>query len=399
MIRTIQTTYRYRLQPTTQQEALFRQFVGARCFVWNWGLARKREYYQATGKTLSHNALSRELTELKCQPATTWLCEIYAQSLQQALRDLERAFQAFFRRVRTGAPKKGYPKFKSKKTDPLSFRLSQHVQIEGEFVHVPKIGRIKAIIHRRIEGVTKSATFKQAPDGHWCVCLVVEQLVPEQQPRPVQSYVGVDVGLKTLGVLSNSEMIANPRFYRTQIGKLARAQRALSRKQKDSRNRGKARRKVACIYNKITNQRKDFLHKLSIDLVRRFNLISIEDLSVRGLAKTKLSTSVLDAGWGMFRSFLTYKADRHDQHLLIIGRFYPSSRLCPNCGAINTNLTLADCIWTCECGAIRDRDLNAARNIDTEGLRLFDEQYVTVGYTETQNACGVSVRPPTGGAK
>ena len=266
MIRTIQTTYRYRLQPTAQQEALFRQFVGARCFVWNWGLARKREYYQATGKTLSHNALSRELTELKCQPATTWLCEIYAQSLQQALRDLERAFQAFFRRVRTGAPKKGYPKFKSKKTDPLSFRLSQHVQIEGEFVHVPKIGRIKAIIHRRIEGVTKSATFKQAPDGHWCVCLVVEQLVPEQQPRPVQSYVGVDVGLKTLGVLSNSEMIANPRFYRTQIGKLARAQRALSRKQKDSRNRGKARRKVACIYNKITNQRKDFLHKLSIDL-------------------------------------------------------------------------------------------------------------------------------------
>jgi IS605 OrfB family transposase len=169
--------------------------------------------------------------------------------------------------------------------------------------------------------------------------------------------------------------------------------------QKDSRNRGKARRKVARLHQKITNQRKDFLHKLSTNLVHRFDLVSLEDLSIRGLARTKLSTSVLDAGWGMFRQFLTYKTERQDRYLMIIGRFFPSSRLCPNCSAINADLTLADRVWTCACGVIHDRDLNAARNIDTEGLRLFYEQHVAVGYPETQNVCGVSVRPSTGGTE
>lgn len=399
MTRTIQTTYRYRLMPTAEQEAKLRQFAGARRFVWNWGLARKREYYQATGKTLTLNALCRELTALKNQPETAWLREMNAQSLQQALRDLENAFEAFFRRVRTGAKKKGYPTFKSKKADPLRFRIPQDVRIEGSHVRVPKIGLMKAIVHRSIVGITKGAMFKQAPDGHWYVHLVAEQVALARQPRPIQAHIGVDVGLKSFGVLSNGETIANPRFYRTQMRKLARAQRALSRKQKDSRNRGRARRKVAHLHHKIANQRKDFLHKLSTNLVRRFDLVSIEDLSVRGLARTKLSTSVLDAGWGMFRQFLTYKTERQDRYLMIIGRFYPSSRLCPNCGAINTDLKLADRIWTCVCGVIHDRDLNAARNIDTEGLRLFLEQHVAVGYPETQNACGVSVRPSTGGTE
>lgn len=181
--------------------------------------------------------------------------------------------------------------------------------------------------------------------------------------------------------------------------KLARAQRALSRKQRNSRNRSKARLKVARLHQKIANQRKDFLHKLSTDLVRRFDLISIEDLNVRGLARTKRSTSVLDAGWSMFRQFLTYKVDRQDRYLMIIGRFYPSSRLCSNCGAINADLALADRVWTCKCGVVHDRDLNAAHNIDAEGLRLFNEQHVAEGYSETQNACGVLVSPPKGGAK
>ena len=195
----------------------------------------------------------------------------------------------------------------------------------------------------------------------------------------MQSHIGVDLGLKSFSVLSNGETIANPRFYRTQMRKLARAQRALSRKQKDSRNRGKARRKVARLHQKVAHQRQDFLHKLSRELVQRFDLISIEDLSIRGFARTKLSASILDAGWGMFRSFLTYKADRRDIHLMIIGRFFPSSRMCGTCGAVNANLKLADRVWICGCGTIHDRDLNAARNIDTEGLRLFYEQNVAGG--------------------
>ena len=239
MTHTIQTTYRYRLAPTAEQESQLRQFAGARRFVWNWGLARKREYYHATGKTLTYNALSRALTALKRHPETAWLNAMHAQSLQQALRDLEQAFHAFFRRVRTDAKKKGYPTFKSKKTDPLRFRMPQDVRIEGSQVRVPKIGLIKAIVHRPIVGVTKGSTFKQASDGHWYVHLVIEQVAPARQPRPVQTHIGVDVGLKSFGVLSNGETIANPRFYRTQMRKLVRTQRAMSRKQKDSRNRSK----------------------------------------------------------------------------------------------------------------------------------------------------------------
>jgi putative transposase len=154
---------------------------------------------------------------------------------------------------------------------------------------------------------------------------------------------------------------------------------------------------LACQYQKVRNQRGDFLHQLSIQLVRENDLISIEDLNTRGLAKTKLARSVLDAGWGSFRRMLDYKADRHDRSVQLIGRFYPSSRLCPACETINHNLTLSDRVWTCVCGMMHDRDLNAARNIDREGLRLF-EQNVAVGHTETQNACGPHVRPATAGS-
>jgi putative transposase len=259
-------------------------------------------------------------------------------------------------------------------------------------VSVPKIGLIKAIVHRPLQGVTKSATFKREACGHWYISLVVEQQIAPTVERPVQTHIGIDVGLKSLLVLSTGETIDNPRWYRTQRRKLRRAQQALSRKQQGSRNRDKARIIVARLHQKVRNQRKDFLHKLSTALVRHFDLISIEDLNVRGLAKTKLSTSVLDASWGLFRSMLTYKADRNDTHLIAIGRFFPSSKTCGTCGLVNVNLTLADRAWTCRCGVHHDRDLNAARNIDREGLRLFD-QFVAAGYAETQNACGDPVRP------
>jgi putative transposase len=230
------------------------------------------------------------------------------------------------------------------------------------------------------------------------VTLVVEQMLPDRTERPVDTQVGIDLGLKSLAVLSTGETIANPYYYRTQTRKLTKAQRALCRKQKatatqpESRNRAKARTQVARLHSKVKNQRKDILHKLSTDLVQRFDLIAIEGLHVRGLAKSKLATSVLDASWSMLRSFLTYKADRQNKHLMVIGRFYPSSRLCPTCGAVNSDLTLADRTWTCSCGAVYDRDLNAARNIAAEGKRLF-ERNVAVGSTETQNACRELVSP------
>ncbi len=394
MTRTIQTTYRYRLNPTFAQETLLNQFAGARRFVWNWALDRKKSHYQQTGKTLGFAALSEELTRLKQQPETAWLREMDSQSLQQALRDLDSAYQHFFRRVKRGEKHKGFPRFKSRKTDTPRFRIPQRVELHAESVAVPKIGMIRAVIHRPLEGVTKGATFKREPDGHWYVCIVAEQQIAPRTDRPVHTHVGVDVGLKSLAVYSTGETIPNPRWYRTQSRKLRRAQQALSRKVKGSHNRGKARVVVARLHQKIRNQRSDFLHKLSTDLVRHFDLVSIEDMSVRGLAKTKLAKSVLDAGWGMFRAMLEYKADRNDSHVVAIGRFFASSKMCGACGWIH-ELSLSMREWDClnpACGVHHDRDLNAARNIDYEGKRLFDLR-VAAGHAETQNACGDPVSP------
>jgi putative transposase len=254
MRRTIQTTYRYRLDPTAEQVNLLNQFAGARRFVWNWALGRKRDHFRQTGKTLSYNDLAAELTRLKQQPEMAWLREMDSQSLQQALRDLDSAYQRFFRRARNGDKKKGFPKFKSKKTDTPRFRIPQRVVLQDAFVSVPKIGLIKAIVHRPPHGVTKSATFKREACGHWYISLVTEQQITPTVDRPVQTHIGIDVGLKSLVVLSTGETIANPRWYRTQTRKLRRAQKTLSRKQKGSRNRAKARIVVARLHQKIGNQ-------------------------------------------------------------------------------------------------------------------------------------------------
>ncbi|NNJ13305.1 transposase [Chloroflexales bacterium ZM16-3] len=263
MTRTIQTTYRYRLNPTVAQEILLNQFAGARRFVWNWALDRKKTHYQQTGGTLGFAALSAELTALKQQPGTAWLREMDSQSLQQVLRDLDSAYQHFFRRITRGEKRKGFPRFKSRKTDTPRFRIPQRVKLHAESVSVPKIGMIRAVVHRPLEGVTKGATFKREPSGHWFVSLVTEQQAAPRTERPVHSHVDVDVGLKSLAVYSNGEMTPNPRWYRTQRRKLRRAQQALSRKVRGSHNRDKARVVVARLHQKIRNQRNDFLHKLS----------------------------------------------------------------------------------------------------------------------------------------
>jgi putative transposase len=398
MPRTIQTTYRYSLQPTSEQISKLRQCAGARRWVWNWALDRRIEHYQATGQSLPYNLLAGDLTKLKQQPETAWLRDMDSQALQQALRDLDQAYTNFLRRVKQGAKHVGFPRFKSKHRDTPRFRIPQRVTLDGSFVQVPKIGKVRAIIHRPLDGTIKSATFKQEPDGSWYVAFVVEQQIVHHQPRPVRTHVGVDLGLKSLATLSTGETIANPRWYRTQMRKLRRAQQALSRRQHDSAGRAKARQQVACLHTKVRHQRQDFLHKLSARLVRAYDLITIEDLSIQGLSRTKLALSVLDAGWGMFRRYLTYKADRNNATLMLVDRFFASTRLCPACGTVNPDLTLADRQWICQCGVTHDRDLNAARNIDHEGLRLY-RLNVAAGLAETQTAGGDWVRPPTvGGA-
>jgi len=378
--------YRFRMEPTQAQAEALLRMAGARRFVWNWGLARRKEAYAATGKGLTYNQQAAELTALKQRPEMAWLREADSQLLQQALQDLDRAFKAFFQR------RARFPRFKTRKKDPPRFRIPQRVRVEEGKVYLPKVGGVKIRQSQPIDCIIKGATFKRDTEGHWHVTLTAEFEMPEVPLPPAnpERVVGIDLGLKDFAVLSDGTRIAPPRFYRKGLTKLRRAQRQLSRKQKGSKNRDKARHRLNRVHTKIRNQRQDWLHKLTTGLVQKYDGLCIENLNLKGMAKTKLSTSVLDAALGEFRRQLAYKAVWHRKHLSVIDRYFPSSKLCSECGAINQNLALSERVWTCGCGAVHDRDLNAARNIRAEGIRQIP---VAVGHPETINAWGEGVRP------
>jgi putative transposase len=355
--------------------------------VWNWALARRIEYYAEHKKTIPKSVLSAELTALKKQPETAWLKEVDSQALQQVLKDLDRAFKNFFeKRAR-------FPKFKSKKKDRSRFRIPQRVKVAGGKVYVPKIGWVRIRQSQTVTEETKSATFRQEADGNWYVSLVVHFNMPDVKipdPTPART-VGIDLGLKDFAVFSDGERIGAPKFYRISQRKLKRAQRAFSRRQRGSKGRSKARVAVARIHRRIANQRNDFLHKVTTKIVREHDGVCIEDLCIKGLAKTKLAKSVLDASLSTFRHQLTYKADWNRKQVIVVNRWFPSSKMCGQCGQVNQELALSDRHWVCDCGAVHDRDLNAANNIRNEGLRL-----LAAGQAESLNARGDRVRPPMG---
>lgn len=375
--------YRFRMRPTKVQESSLNRMAGARRWVWNWALRRWKDTYAATGKSISLKQLSAELTALKQQPETAWLNEADSQALQQTLKDLHRAFGNFFEgRARD-------PRFKSKKRDRARFRIPQRVKVSEGKVSVPKVGSVRIRQSQEVVEPTKSATFKRDASGHWYVTLTAEFAMPDvaiPSPDPART-VGIDLGLKDFAILSDGMRTPAPKFFRAGQRNLRKAQRALSRRQPGSNRRAKAKVKVARIHQRIANQRGDFLHKLTTDLVRAHDGLCIEDLSIRGLARTKLAKSFADASMGEFRRQLEYKCLWDRKHLIVIDRFFPSSRLCRGCGAINAELTLADRQWVCACGMAHDRDLSASINIRDEGLRI-----VTVGHTETENARGRPIR-------
>ena len=260
-------------------------------------------------------------------------------------------------------------------------------------MYIPKIGWVCIRQSREVEGSAKSATFKRDATGSWYVALTTEFEMPDAEPPAPANPIGVDLGLKDLFVLSNGERVPAPKFERRAARKLRRAQKELSRKKPGSHRREKAKRCVARLHRKVSNQRGDFLHKLTTELVREYDCICAEDLSTKGLAKTKLSRSVLDAAFGEFLRQVAYKATWNLKQSVKVGRFFPSTKLCSACGAVNAHLRLSDRRWLCGCGIQHDKDLNASRNILAEGLRL-----VAAGQAETENARGVPVRLPTGSA-
>lgn len=363
------------------------RMAGARRWVWNWGLARWKETYEATGKSISLKQLSAELTALKREPGTAWLGEVDSQALQQVLKDLHRAFTNFFEeRAR-------YPRFKSKKRDPMRFRIPQRVKVDDGKVYVPKVGKVRIRQSQPVDETTKSATFRRSADGKWYVSLTVEFDMPDVPlPAPDTGLViGIDLGLTTFATITDAEAIPNPRFFRKGQKKLRKAQRVLSRRKPGSKRKAKAKVRVARVHQKVADQRGDFLHKLTTKLVGENEGICIEDLSLRGLVRTKLAKSFADASMGELRRQLTYKCAWNRKHLIVIDRFFPSSRLCRGCGSVNAELTLSDRHWVCTCGMVHDRDVSAAINIRDEGLRILAE-----GHSDKRNARGAGVRPPMG---
>jgi putative transposase len=333
--------------------------------------------------------LSRRLTELKRQPETAWLREMDSQAMQQVLADLQWAHVNFFEK------RSRHPRFKSRKKDKARFRIPQRVAVADGRVYVPKVGSVGIRQSQPVDGATKSATFKRDVTGNWDVTLVTEFEMPDTVLPAVQPsrVVGIDLGLKDFAVLSDGERIQAPKFFRQAERKLRKAQRAFSRRKKGSARRQRAKHKVALVQRKTANQRKDFLHKLTTDLVAKHDGSCIEDLSVKGLVRTKLAKSMTDASFGEFRRQLEYKTTWNRRHLAVIDRWYPSSKTCHVCGAVNAALTLADRSWTCVCGVVQDRDLNAALNIRTEGLKL-----LAAGHADNGNARGAGIRPPQLGA-
>lgn len=357
-------TYKYRIYPNKEQQELLAKHFGSCRYVYNYALSKKIEHYTKEKKTLSRFEIQKDLVSMKSTAETEWLKEVNSQSLQASLVNLDHAYTRFFRE------KKGFPKFKSKHNkQSCQFPQESKVDFENNELYVMKFREgIKCKFHRQFEGKIKTTTISKTKTDKYFVSILVEETVPEpkRENPDINKAIGIDLGIKEFAVCSNGKRFENPKHLKKSLRKLKKEQRELSRKSKGSNRKNKQRKKIAKIHEKISNQRSDFLHKVSRQLVdeNQINTYCIETLNVRGMMQNHcLAQHIGDAGWSMFTSFLSYKADWAGKNILKIGQFEPSSRTCNVCGAINKNLTLSDRTWNCACGAIHDRDFLASCNI------------------------------------
>ncbi|WP_370095560.1 RNA-guided endonuclease InsQ/TnpB family protein [Streptacidiphilus sp. MAP12-20] len=377
--------YSYRVYPTAgQRQALARTFGCARV-VFNDALAARKQAYQADKSRIATGVLAKAvITDAKKTPERAWLAEVSVDALQSSLRDLDTAYRNFFDSVsgKRQGRKVGLPRFKSKRDSRQSLRFTRNgfrLRPNGK-LNLAKIGDVRVKWSRKLPADPSSVTVVLDPSGRDYASFVVD-VEPDHLPA-LDTEVGIDLGLTTYAVLSDGTVIDNPRFLRKAEKKLKAAQRDLSRKAKGSKNRAKARRKVARAHARVADTRNDWMHKQTTRLIRENQAIYLEDLNVHGLGRTNLAKSVHDAGWATFRRMLEEKATRYGRHIGVIGRFEPTSQVCSACGVKDGPKPLHVREWTCgACGALHDRDLNAARNI------------LAAGQADRLNACGGPVRP------
>ena len=375
--RVVQRAYRYRFYPTGQQAEQLAKTFGCVRYVYNRALAERSRAWTQEQRRVTYVDTAKALTGWKQDEATEWLTEVSNVPLQQTLRHLQTAFVNFWQK------RAKYPTFKrkGKTTDSATFMTNAFSFRDGRIKLAKQDAPLRIVWSRPLpQGAEPSSvTVSRNARGQYHISILVEETITALPPTGSQ--VGVDVGITSLVALSTGEKITNPKHEKRDRKVLARAQRALARKKKGSANRAKAKHRVARIHGRIADRRRDHLHKLSTRLVREYDTIAIEDLTVRNMVRNhSLARAISDASWSELRRQLEYKAGWYGREVIAIDRWYPSSKTCSACGAIVEKLPLNIREWTCRCGTRHDRDVNAARNICAVGLAV--------------QACGDGVRPP-----
>jgi putative transposase len=360
----IHKSYKYRIYPTKEQESLLSKHFGHCRFVFNRFLNERKEKYLNEKTSLNYYDNARTLTELKKDEEFVWLKEVNSQSLQASIRNLDIAYKNFFNKQNK------FPRFKSK-YDRQSFKVPQNVLVEESKLVIPKFKEgIKLNLHRKMEGSPLFATISKSTTGKYYVSITCE--VEHKPFEKTNKSVGVDTGIKELAILSDGSSYENIKSLKTKLKKLKYEQRQLSKKVKGSNSRLKQKSKLATVHEKVTNIRKDYLHKVSTEIIKNHDVICIEDLAVKNMMKNhKLAQAFSDVSLGAFYSMLEYKANWNDKTVVKIDRFFPSSKTCNVCNYINQDLTLKDREWTCKsCNTVHDRDFNASINIKKQGLKI-----------------------------